>query len=453
MIPCDGRSDGRRRGNDVSDERLSRDRRRRRPQRPRRRGVPGEGRRAHRGAGGAAQGRRRGRHDGAVAGGARVQGHHAQLRDEPDARHDPARPAARRATATGRPRSGRTSCRSPTGAASCSTTTTRRRTTTSFAKFSKRDADAIERWDAWIGGLAEVLGPLLMTTPPQARLAEALRSHGAAPARVALPRARRSRARRRDAADDDVGRRPPRPVLRVGSGEDRDGAERADRHVGGSVRAGHRLRDGAPLDRRRRRRPPRRLGGARGRHGRGERRDRVERAVVRRRDPHERAGRDGSSSRAVPRPAWCSSRARSCARRSSSRRSTRRSRSSSRSIAIELPARLRRRHRELEDAERRREDQRGARSRAGVHRDARAHRPHGRLRARALGRLPREGVRGGASGRAGDGAVQRRRDADASTTARSRPRASTSSRCSRSGCRTSGARSRTQTSSRPTPTA
>ena len=35
-----------------------------------------------------------------------------------------------------------------------------------FAKFSKHDADAIERWSAWIGGLAEVLGPLLMTTPP-----------------------------------------------------------------------------------------------------------------------------------------------------------------------------------------------------------------------------------------------------------------------------------------------
>jgi phytoene dehydrogenase-like protein len=35
-----------------------------------------------------------------------------------------------------------------------------------FAKFSKRDADAIEQWDAWIGGLAAVLGPLLMTTPP-----------------------------------------------------------------------------------------------------------------------------------------------------------------------------------------------------------------------------------------------------------------------------------------------
>jgi len=36
-----------------------------------------------------------------------------------------------------------------------------------FAKFSKKDADALEPWQAWIGGLAAVLGPLLMTTPPQ----------------------------------------------------------------------------------------------------------------------------------------------------------------------------------------------------------------------------------------------------------------------------------------------
>ncbi len=36
-----------------------------------------------------------------------------------------------------------------------------------FAKFSKKDADALERWEAWIGGLADVLGPLLMTTPPK----------------------------------------------------------------------------------------------------------------------------------------------------------------------------------------------------------------------------------------------------------------------------------------------
>ena len=36
-----------------------------------------------------------------------------------------------------------------------------------FAKFSKKDADALEPWQAWMGGLAAVLGPLLMTTPPQ----------------------------------------------------------------------------------------------------------------------------------------------------------------------------------------------------------------------------------------------------------------------------------------------
>jgi phytoene dehydrogenase-like protein len=35
-----------------------------------------------------------------------------------------------------------------------------------FAKFSKKDADALEQWEAWVGGLADVLGPLLMMTPP-----------------------------------------------------------------------------------------------------------------------------------------------------------------------------------------------------------------------------------------------------------------------------------------------
>ncbi len=36
-----------------------------------------------------------------------------------------------------------------------------------FAAFSKKDADAAADWHAWIGGLAEVLGPMLMTTPPR----------------------------------------------------------------------------------------------------------------------------------------------------------------------------------------------------------------------------------------------------------------------------------------------
>jgi phytoene dehydrogenase-like protein len=35
------------------------------------------------------------------------------------------------------------------------------------AKWSKRDAEAMPRWDAWLGGLADVLGPLLLTVPPK----------------------------------------------------------------------------------------------------------------------------------------------------------------------------------------------------------------------------------------------------------------------------------------------
>ena len=48
----------------------------------------------------------------------------------------------------------------------------------------------------------------------------------------------------------------------------------------GPVRAGHRLRDGAPLDRRRRRRPARQLGLPRGRHGRRVRGDRAARRAA-----------------------------------------------------------------------------------------------------------------------------------------------------------------------------
>ncbi len=34
------------------------------------------------------------------------------------------------------------------------------------SRWSKKDADAMPRWDAWLEGLAEVLGPLLLTVPP-----------------------------------------------------------------------------------------------------------------------------------------------------------------------------------------------------------------------------------------------------------------------------------------------
>jgi phytoene dehydrogenase-like protein len=36
-----------------------------------------------------------------------------------------------------------------------------------IARFSKSDADAYDRWDAWLGSLADVLGPLLTTIPPR----------------------------------------------------------------------------------------------------------------------------------------------------------------------------------------------------------------------------------------------------------------------------------------------
>ena len=36
-----------------------------------------------------------------------------------------------------------------------------------IAQFSSADADAYERWDAWLTGLADVLGPLLSTIPPR----------------------------------------------------------------------------------------------------------------------------------------------------------------------------------------------------------------------------------------------------------------------------------------------
>ncbi|MBO0784768.1 MAG: NAD(P)/FAD-dependent oxidoreductase [Actinobacteria bacterium] len=35
------------------------------------------------------------------------------------------------------------------------------------ARWSRRDADAMPRWDAWLQGLADVLGPLLLTVPPR----------------------------------------------------------------------------------------------------------------------------------------------------------------------------------------------------------------------------------------------------------------------------------------------
>src|SRR5436190_1001122 len=36
----------------------------------------------------------------------------------------------------------------------------------SVAQFSKRDADTMPKWEAWLKGVADVLGPLLLQVPP-----------------------------------------------------------------------------------------------------------------------------------------------------------------------------------------------------------------------------------------------------------------------------------------------
>jgi phytoene dehydrogenase-like protein len=38
----------------------------------------------------------------------------------------------------------------------------------SIAQFSKKDAEVIPKWDAWLAGVADVLGPLLLKIPPKA---------------------------------------------------------------------------------------------------------------------------------------------------------------------------------------------------------------------------------------------------------------------------------------------
>ncbi len=40
------------------------------------------------------------------------------------------------------------------------------RTYDEIAKWSKKDADAWPRWNAWLAGIAEVMGPLLTRVPP-----------------------------------------------------------------------------------------------------------------------------------------------------------------------------------------------------------------------------------------------------------------------------------------------
>ena len=141
----------------------------------------------------------------------------------------------------------------------------------SIAKWSKKDADAMPQWDAWLAGLADVLGPLLMQVPPNVGSQAPRRPRQAPQAGLEQARPRRPDRRRRHPADGHEHRRPARRLVRVAADQGRARGQRRDRHLGRAVRARHGLRHGAPLDRRRRRRPPGQLGLPRGRHGRGRR--------------------------------------------------------------------------------------------------------------------------------------------------------------------------------------
>ena len=85
--------------------------------------------------------------------------------------------------------------------------------------------------------------------------------------------------------------RPARPLVRVARAQGRARDQRDHRHLGRPRRARHRLRDGPPLDRRRRRRPSRLVGLPGRRHGRGLRGDPPLGGRVRLRGAHRCAGR------------------------------------------------------------------------------------------------------------------------------------------------------------------
>ena len=81
---------------------------------------------------------------------------------------------------------------------------------------------------------------------------------------VAAPKARRAGDRRRHPPLHDEHRRPARRVLRVTADAGRAVGERRHRHLGGAAVGRHRVRHGAPQDRRHRRRSARGLGLPRG---------------------------------------------------------------------------------------------------------------------------------------------------------------------------------------------
>ena len=232
-------------GRTMSDE-VRRRRRRRRPQRPRRgRAARAAGRTCH-GVGTAGTGRRRG--DDRAAVGPRVQCHRVVVRRQPHAADDRAELELAKHGYKVYPQNGYFAPYRDGRALQLPDHDPARRRE-QIAQFSKADADAFDRWDSWLGSLADVLGPLLTTIPPrvgsrrpsdlvdQAQLAWKLRKLGVEGTADV------------HASVHDEHRRPARRVLQLTADARRAGGERRDRDVGRSTFGGDRVRHGAPQDR------------------------------------------------------------------------------------------------------------------------------------------------------------------------------------------------------------
>ena len=163
------------------------------------------------------------------------------------------------------------------------------KTVRELRRWSLNDAEAYEEYGPADGrdGPVHQADPVGAAAGPREDLADGVAAPDAA--REAVPRPSSAHADRLHPADDDVGGRLPRSVVRDRAPQSHDERLGDHRHLPGAALTRHRLRAVAPLHGRDRRRVPR-VGRSQGRHRRDRLRDRGGGARRRRRDPH-RGGR------------------------------------------------------------------------------------------------------------------------------------------------------------------
>ena len=190
------------------------------------------------------------------------------------------------------------------------------RTYDEMVRWSKKDAEAWPKWNAWLAGIADVMGPLLTRVPPTigshspsdlADLGRLVWSNRGVDTRTVADITRLMSMSIADLLDDWF----ESPQIK--------GALAVNGVIGtwaGPVRAGHGVRHGPPLHRRRRRRRgARQLGLPGGRHGSRLGSHRPLGPRVRRRAPHRRPRRERVDRATAGPPASSSSAARSSGHR------------------------------------------------------------------------------------------------------------------------------------------